>query len=121
MADIINNIGAGQTYTTVPLWWAARPNDGNNWIGNYVDTDTINPGELSARSFELTQPPLLILRHLHQHTLYSVPQVHLSTFALRINLFFVVLKLLARARRQDTRWLSVANLKIVTLRLLVVG
>jgi len=48
MADIINNIGAGQTYTTVPLWWAARPNDGNNWIGNYVDTDTINPGELSG-------------------------------------------------------------------------
>ena len=48
MADIVNNIGTGQTYTTIQLWWAAKPNDGNNWIGNYVDTGTITAGELSG-------------------------------------------------------------------------
>lgn len=47
MADIINNIGAGQTYTTVSAWWAARQS-ADNWIGNYVDTDTINVGELAG-------------------------------------------------------------------------
>ncbi len=48
MADIINNIGSGQTYPTVAVWWADRPNDGNRWVGNYVDTNTFSVGELSG-------------------------------------------------------------------------
>ncbi len=48
MSDIINNIGVGQAYTTVAAWWSARPNDGNNWIGNVIDAGVISVGELTG-------------------------------------------------------------------------
>ena len=37
MAEVISNIGAGQTYTTVAAWLAASPSDGTDWTGNLTD------------------------------------------------------------------------------------
>lgn len=42
MADIINNIGVGQTYETVAAWAADVVNDGNRWVGNFMDATVID-------------------------------------------------------------------------------
>ncbi len=51
MADIINTIGVGQDYETIELWWAnAVLDDGNRYIGEYVDSGTISVATLAAKA-----------------------------------------------------------------------
>ena len=48
MADIVSNVGAGQTYADIPAWWAARTNSGDKWVANLVDAGVITIAEITG-------------------------------------------------------------------------